>query len=178
MMQEFFKKTKLLFLKPTLFFAHVQKEKSIKTAISYYSVVTLISLVLSLIVLIIAGGVESIDPGQLVGSSIEYCFITVISSFIWSAFIFIIVKVFQKKAVYRESYQSFVYAQTPLVLLRIFPILGVIASFYTIFLMISGTSKLNSITIKQSVGVYIILFIGVLLAGTLLTALGLFPSVS
>src|SRR5260221_12122661 len=131
-------KIKIIFIQPRFFFRKNKNEKGIKSAFIYYFVILLVPFVIGTILLIISSGSFKLKTDSpipfLTGPFIPVSFLSIIISFIIYLLLpFIVVgvvhlwiKIWGGKGGYSKTYQLYVYANTPKIILESIPIIGLI----------------------------------------------------
>ena len=178
-------KIKSILFEPKKFFPKLQKEKGIKTAFKYLAILGLFSAILTYIMSITFAPVQTglleqyvgeelaLEAGniEIIDAVLNYVSI-LISSFIVAGILHLWLKLFKSKEKrYEKTYQLYVYATTPTMLLSWIPILGGFAWIYDLILLVTGTMVIHKITKTKSIWAYVIPLIIMIILGIIIFAL-------
>ena len=173
---DFFNKVIKILSKPTEFWADAEKEKGIGEAVRFLLLLTIISAVISYLVNIL---VIKISPEEaeiyvkiLAGmgfhdqpTEIMWLTVTVAvnilgfaATFITAGVINLFVRLLKGKEGYSATFKAVAYSTTPQMLLATIPVVGFIASLYSLSLQINGISKLQKISAMRAALAYVLMF--------------------
>ena len=156
--------------KPRWFFSHL-KEKGVGQAFGMFAILQAIPSILATLIGVWMSDYTSALLSQLLGIPIQQIQFTammfissIISSYIFGlAFSFVIagllyfwISIFGGTANYTKTYQLYVYSKVPHLLLAWIPGIGILAWFYSLALLIIGTSEVHKISQKKAVLIYLI----------------------
>jgi len=156
---------------PIYFFENVRKQKGIKIAFLYLTILALIAVILvqtvgrflqsyTYIIVSKIYGFSFPKPqytfGILILMSVAGYLFTLLSSFIIAGLLHIWILIFGGKADYTKTYQLYVYSLTPRFLFGWIPFISYLAWFYYIILLIVGTQQLHGISKTRAILMYFI----------------------
>ena len=70
----------------------------------------------------------------------------VIMTFLYSAFIHVIMIAFKSEGSYKDSYNVYTYSMVPYLILSVIPIIGFLSIIYSFVLMIMGISRVHNVS--------------------------------
>lgn len=146
-----FAQIKLVFLSPKKFFNKAAKEKGWKTAFVFVMVVALAGHILTALYSLFAYPmiapflseilqvpVSQLSPSTiLVGTVVSYL-LTLGMSFIWGGALKVWLMLFRVNASFSEGYRIMAYSHAPNYLLSWFPVVNILAAFYSFYLLVVG----------------------------------------
>ena len=152
---------------PRNFFQKVEKEKGRDIALSYFSILLFIKVCLTFLEKTVIEPVGAgLFPSLIVRSGLAISLLVVtlvmtfifeiVLSFVGAGVLHIWIKLFKGKGSYDKSYQLYVYASTPSLLLSWLPFLGIIGWLYGIYLLVVGTQVLHSVSKTKAILIYIL----------------------
>jgi hypothetical protein len=179
-----YEKAKLVLINPEKFFKKYKKEKGLEDAFAYFAVLSFIGVVLGIISYYLFAPYSShiikavfkvsspsktqLGLGRIILFSLWGWVFTLIGGFISAGVLHVYLLIFGGKAKYEDTYRMYAYAKTPVFLLEWIPIVGSLAWFWEIFLLIIGTQKIHKMSRRRSILIYVI---PVLLLIILITAI-------
>lgn len=164
-------------LRPSEFFEKIAApETSLTDAFQYYAIVSLILLAGQILLVALVGisflqlfslfggtnllGLQTAISGFLLVISIVMAvvgyIIGLISTFIGAAIIHLSAKLLKGNGNYAASYKAVTYSSTPSLLIGWIPFVGIIAAFYSIYVLIVGISKLHQMSMARAFAVILI----------------------
>lgn len=141
-----FDKAKNSFLHPHEFFKGMVKEKGIKESFTYFSILSLISSILSVVGLFIFNTqIGKVDLGQIGPFLVLGYLIGLALAFAWAGILFLWLKLFKAKGKYEKAYQLYAYSRTPKFVLGWIPPLSLVGWIYSFVLLIIGAEVIYKI---------------------------------
>ncbi|MEK6835182.1 MAG: YIP1 family protein [Nanoarchaeota archaeon] len=180
-------KIKKILLEPTKFFSSL-KEKSLQDAFLYYIILSAFSVIMSYIMFLLFGNIftkmifnmlklnmpmQEFGTLRMFGQFVLGYIFAVLGSFVGAGFLFVWLLIFGGNKGYNKTYQLMVYSQTPSLLFKWIPFLGIFASIYSFVLLIIGTKKIYNFTTARAVLIYLIPLILVFIIALAFVSLGL-----
>jgi len=168
-------KTKEILSHPSKFFDNLKKEKGIKTAFTYFAILSFVYFFLYLVLLLIFNNGNSVFtnlskifpimnsfnigiPLQLFILTISSYIFELVFSFVGAALLHVWILIFGGKGKYTQTYQLSIYSSTPSLLFGWIPFLGsTIGLIYSLYLLIVGTQKIYKISKMKTLWMYIFL---------------------
>ncbi|HEX6977591.1 MAG TPA: Yip1 family protein [Patescibacteria group bacterium] len=149
--KEIVKKAKLVLTKPKIFFEGAKKEDGIKDAFIYYAVLSLVGTILQTLAAVVLQGGKGLNIPALV---VVYI-LTLLLIFIVIAIIHVWAKIFGGTGTFVNTYQLYVYSNTPKPLLNFIPIIGPLAgSIYALVIFVIGGTVMHKFSMKKSILVF------------------------
>jgi len=154
-----------LFSKPRDFFKGIRKEKTIKDAFFinlifglFYCVILMIFLFLmvSFFRMFTPAGKNTFPMYILFILVAVWFVLVIIFNFIWAGILHVWILIFGGKKGYKQTYQLSIYSSIPTYLLGWFPLIGLFASVYSVYLLIIGTQEVHGISKMKSILMYVI----------------------
>lgn len=180
-------KIKQILSKPTKFFSNL-KEKTLQDAFLYYVILSAFTVVMSYIMFLIFGDVvtktifnmlkldipmQEFGTIRMFGQFVLGYIFGILGSFIGAAFLFVWLLIFGGNKGYNKAYQLMVYSQTPSLLFKWIPFLGIFASIYSFVLLVIGTKKIYNFSTAIAILIYLIPVILAFIIAFIFASLGL-----
>lgn len=167
----YIKKIKSVLFNPSVFFKNVSREKGVKSSFGYFALLSAFATVLSFILFSLFPSLymsipkilgfnypEPFIPGFglfLILSALGYV-LSLAFSFLWGAILHVWIMIFGGEGKYSESYNLYIYAITPRVLLSWIPFISFFGWFWEVGLLIIGTQKVYGFSKTKAVLMYLI----------------------
>lgn len=165
---ELFKKIKLAFLHPKVFFEKSKGEKGLRDALIFFVILLIISTILGLVSALfiypalfstLGAFLPDYTTPSLNASSILQIFASSIVfgislSFIWSFIILVWLRIFKIKIAYEKAYQLYAYSRPSAYILGFLPIIGFAATLYSLYSLMLGTEVFTGINRRKSLTIY------------------------
>jgi hypothetical protein len=165
---DLFAKTKSVLVNPRLFYQNL-KENTYKPALVYYSLWTLIRLLISFIITFFIS--KQTNSPFIVPILIIGYFLALGVSFISALFLHAWIKLFKGKGTYTQTYQLYIYSDTANLILGFLPIVSFIAKLYGLYMLIIGTQVVHGINKRTAIIMYLVP-IAIILAISILALVG------
>ena len=151
--------------KPREFFKGMKKEKSIKHAfllnlvfvLFYFVIISLFLLLFISLFRALAPAGEKNFPTYILFILMAVWFVLcILFNFVWAGILHVWILIFGGKGDYKQTYQLNVYSSIPYYLLGWFPLIGLLACIYSVYLLIIGTQEAHGIPKMKSILMYVI----------------------
>jgi hypothetical protein len=164
-------KVKSVLFQPTKFFEGLKKEKGVKTAFTYFIILSFINFVLGIIVTMTFQkymygfwnrmyGMAFPMPAQTLEFLVLFPFIWylvgILLSFVIAGLLHVWILIFGGKEDYSKTYQLYIYSGTPGYVFGWIPFISVFAWLYSLMLLILGTQKVHGIEKNKAILMYVI----------------------
>ena len=183
---DIFNKIKAILFNPEKFFLGLNKEKSLQDALLFYIILLAFSSIMSYLVTLIFGTsyigvfyklfnlnlpIPKFNALFLFGQIIVGYVLSVLLSFVVVAILYVWLLIFSGNKGYSKAYQLYIYSQTPSLLIKWIPVLGLFAWIYSLVLLIIGTKKIYNFSTTKSVLIYVIPLLIILIFALIFFAL-------
>lgn len=178
-------KIKRILLNPSKFFSNL-KEKTLQDAFLYYIILLAFNVVMSYIIFLLFGDIvtkmfynmfnlpmQNFSSMRMLGQFVLGYIFGILGSFVGAGFLFVWLLIFGGNKGYNKSYQLIVYSQTPSLLFKWIPFIGILASIYSFVLLVIGTKKIYNFTTTRAVLIYLIPLILAFIIALAFVSLGL-----
>ncbi len=167
---ELVNKITTILTKPRWFFSHL-KEKGVGQALGMFALLQSIAVILAILIGLWLNDYTNAILSQWLGIPIPQTPLTagyyvlsivwgivlgIILSFIIAGILYVWISIFGGKADYTKTYQLYAYSKVPHLLLAWIPGIGTLAWFYSLALLIIGTSEIHKISQKKAALIYLI----------------------
>ncbi len=161
---------KLVLIEPSKFFKKLKRQKGLKEAFVYYSVISLIGTIIGIICyylffpfyialssfFLFSSVKEMVKASVLIPLSFLGWIFVIFWSFVSAGFLHVYLLIFGAKGKYEDTYKIYAYSSTPYVLFKGLPLIGFIGTFYKLFLLIIGTHEIHKMSKKKAALIYLI----------------------
>jgi len=145
-MQQYVEKAKAVLMTPTKFFRSTRRERGYMNALEYYAVFALIGLIASTAYNAIF---TNYSVETFVALPIVYI-VGILTTFLSAGFLHVLAKIIAGVKGFEKTYNLYVYATTPSLLLGWIPFAGFFAGMYSLYLTILGLSVVHKISMRRS----------------------------
>ncbi len=160
MLKDIIAKAKKIILTPKEFFQGAKKETGIKTALSFFAILSLFNAILSVVVFFVTNtnnlSKTSVSSSFFGPSLVIGYLINLGISFVYAGILHLWIKLFKGSAKFEKTYQLYVYSQTLKLLIGWIPVVSIFGWFYSFYLLIIGTQEFHKISKKKTIVMYII----------------------
>ena len=180
-------KIKQILTNPNKFFLNLNKEKTLKDALLYFILLSAFSTLMGYFMLLLFGDtfarivtsmfnlntpIPDLSPMKLLGQSVLSYILTVASSFVIAAILYLWLLIFSGNKGYNKAYQLYTYSQTPSFLFRWIPLIGMFAGIYSFVLLVIGTKNIYNFSTLKSTLIYLIPLIVIFIVAIIFLTLG------
>lgn len=172
--KNYFKRSVEIIRFPKPFLKDLKAENSIKISIRFLAFLCIVNAVLLFIFSLILVMINSaqVDWGIAIPGALLYIFITAVSGFIITLILGVVihlyVKLFRGKAKLAKTVQLFIYSNTPVLLLGWIPIVGSLASLYSLYILYLGGMEIHGFSKRISLIAFVIIPVIAIIGSTLM----------
>ena len=156
---------------PNSFFSSIANEQNLKRTTIYLIVMLCVSFLLQLLSIflvqptfnklfsnILGAQVPTgeINPGLVVPSFINSVIVGFLVSLLFTSVLHFWLRLFSKVASWKNTYNLYVYSQTPVFLLSWLPLLNTLAWGYSVYLLVVGSQKIHKLDKKTALFVVVL----------------------
>ncbi len=163
-------KIKQILTNPNKFFSSL-KEKTLQDALLYFIILSAFSAFMTYIMMLLFGDsftrmivnffnlntpIPDFNSVTLLGQTILGYIFTIAASFVVAGILYLWLLLFGGNKGYNKTYQLYTYSQTPTLLFKWIPIVGMFASIYSFILLVIGTRNTYNFSTLKSTLIYLI----------------------